>query len=133
MPSPQRTAYVGHFGSYLLDAKDRQLVLSMVRAASSAVKIPIFVKIRLLDTYDKTLQLCMQLYDAGASLIAVHARYRASFHRKGPGARDGTLIFAISTGAKALSKDSCLINCLFQFCVYYYHLLLTSICRTRLA
>ena len=86
---PQRTAYVGHFGSYLLDKKDRPLVLSMVQAASNAVKIPIFVKIRLLDTYEETLELCQELYDAGASLVAVHARYRASFHRKGPGARDG--------------------------------------------
>lgn len=86
---PQRTAYVGHFGSYLLDKKDRPLVLSMVQAASEAVAIPIFVKIRLLDTYEETLDLCQQLYDAGASLVAVHARYRASFHRKGPGARDG--------------------------------------------
>ena len=86
---PQRTAYVGHFGSYLLDAKDRPLVLGMVQAASSAVKIPIFVKIRLLDTYEETLELCRQLYDAGASLVAIHARYRASFHRKGAGARDG--------------------------------------------
>ena len=86
---PQRTAYVGHFGSYLLDAKDRPLVLGMVKAASSAVAIPIFVKIRLLDTYEETLKLVRQLYDAGASLVAVHARFRASFHRKGPGARDG--------------------------------------------
>jgi len=86
---PQRTAYVGHFGSYLLDAKDRPLVLGMVQSASSAVKIPIFVKIRLLDTYEETLELCKQLYDAGASLVAIHARYRASFHRKGAGARDG--------------------------------------------
>jgi len=86
---PQRTAYVGHFGSYLLDAKDRPLVLSMIQAASAAVEIPIFVKIRLLNTYEETLELCRQLYDAGASLIAVHARFRASFHRKGAGARDG--------------------------------------------
>lgn len=86
---PQRTAYVGHFGSYLLDAKDRPLVLGMVQTASLAVKIPIFVKIRLLETYEDTLELCQQLYDAGASLVAIHARYRASFHRKGAGARDG--------------------------------------------
>ena len=86
---PQRTAYVGHFGSYLLDAKDRPLLVSMVKAATSAVAIPIFVKIRLLDTYEETLQLCQQLYHAGASLVAIHARYRASFHRKGAGARDG--------------------------------------------
>ena len=54
-----------------------------------AVSIPIFVKIRLLDTYEETQELVRQLYEAGATLIAVHARYRATFHRKGPGARDG--------------------------------------------
>jgi len=86
---PQRTAYVGHFGSYLLERKDRELVLSIVKAAVKAVSIPIFCKIRLLDTLEETVELCRQLRDAGVSLIAVHARYRASFERKGPGARDG--------------------------------------------
>lgn len=86
---PQRTAYVGHFGSYLLDEKDRELVLDIVREGSRAVSIPIFVKIRLLNTPPDTIELCRQLRDAGASLIAVHARYRASFERKGAGARDG--------------------------------------------
>ena len=86
---PQRTAFVGHFGSYLLDPKERSRVLSIIKAGVDAVDIPIFVKIRLLDTFDDTLQLLRQLYDAGASLIAVHARYRATFHRKGAGARDG--------------------------------------------
>jgi tRNA-dihydrouridine synthase len=33
--------------------------------------------------------LCEQLQAAGASLIAIHARYRASWERKGAGARDG--------------------------------------------
>jgi tRNA-dihydrouridine synthase len=87
--SPQRTAYVGHFGSYLLDPKERTLVCDIVRAGAAAVKIPICVKIRLLDTYEETQQLVQQLYEAGATLIAVHARYRANFDRKGPGARDG--------------------------------------------
>jgi len=86
---PQRTAYVGHFGSYLLEKKDRELVCSMVKAASKATKNPIFVKIRLLDTISETIELCRQLKDAGAALIAIHARLRASFERKGPGARDG--------------------------------------------
>ena len=86
---PQRTAHVGHFGSYLLGKEDRELVLSIVRAGVEAVSIPIFVKIRLLDTLPETIELCRQLRDAGAKLIAVHARYRASFERKGPGARDG--------------------------------------------
>lgn len=86
---PQRTAYVGHFGSYLLDVKDRHLVCRMVSTAVQAVTVPIFCKIRLLDTYEETRDLCHQLYQAGASLIAVHGRFRATFHRKGPGARDG--------------------------------------------
>ena len=60
-----------------------------MRAGVSAVSIPVFVKIRLLDTVDETLELCRQLSSAGASLIAIHARYRATFDRKGPGARDG--------------------------------------------
>jgi tRNA-dihydrouridine synthase 1 len=86
---PQRTAYVGHFGSYLLDSEDRPLIVSIVEAGVRAVRIPIFCKIRLLETLDETIGLCNQLYDAGASMIAIHARYRASFARKGPGARDG--------------------------------------------
>ncbi|KAL7564429.1 hypothetical protein ACA910_002744 [Epithemia clementina (nom. ined.)] len=86
---PQRTAYIGHFGSYLLEDKDRELVCSIVREGAKAVKIPIFCKIRLLDTIEDTIRLCQALRDSGASLIAIHARYRASWERKGPGARDG--------------------------------------------
>jgi tRNA-dihydrouridine synthase 1 len=86
---PQRTAYVGHFGSYLLGNDDRELILGIIRAGRDAVSIPIFVKIRLLDTIEDTIALCKQLRDAGASLIAIHARYRASWERTSSGARDG--------------------------------------------
>jgi len=86
---PQRTAYLGHFGSYLLEPKDRQLICDIVKIARKTVKIPIFVKVRLLDTLEETITLCQNLRDAGASLIAVHARYRATWSRNGPGARDG--------------------------------------------
>jgi tRNA-dihydrouridine synthase 1 len=86
---PQRTAYVGHFGSYLLDPVDRALVLQTVSAGAKAVSIPICCKIRLLGTLEDTIQLCQQLQEAGAALIAIHARYRASWERTGPGARDG--------------------------------------------
>lgn len=107
---PQRTAYVGHFGSYLLDPKDRQLVLDIVRAGSQAVDIPIFVKIRLLDTFEETLELVGQLYEAGATLIAVHGRYRASFHRKGPGARDGPALLDQIEKLKAAFPDKLLVT-----------------------
>ena len=107
---PQRTAYVGHFGSYLLDQKDRELVVSIVKAGVEAVDIPIFVKIRLLDKYEDTLDLCRQLYGAGASLIAVHARFRATFHRKGPGARDGPALLDQVQKLKEAFPDKILVT-----------------------
>jgi tRNA-dihydrouridine synthase 1 len=87
---PQRVAAAGHFGSFLLGDADRALVLKMVETVSRGISIPLFVKIRLLNTTDETIQLCKQLRDAGAALIAIHARYRVDLTlRKGPGARDG--------------------------------------------
>jgi tRNA-dihydrouridine synthase len=38
---------------------------------------------------EETVELVVQLRDEGASLIAIHAHYHASFQRKGPGAQDG--------------------------------------------
>lgn len=87
---PQRVAFIGHYGSFLLDEEDRPLVLSIVKKLSDNIKIPIFVKIRLLSTLDETITLCKQLVNAGAALIAIHARYRVNLvNRTGPGARDG--------------------------------------------
>ena len=87
---PQRVAHAGHFGSFLLDDADRALVLDMVRTLRAGLAVPVFVKIRLLETVDKTVELCAQLHQAGAALIAIHARHRVSLvARTGPGARDG--------------------------------------------
>ena len=87
---PQRVAFSGHFGSFLLDEADRPLVLSLVRIIAENCKVPIFVKIRLLDTIEDTIKLCQQLVEAGASLITIHGRYRVNLAgRTGPGARDG--------------------------------------------
>eukprot|EP00592_Proboscia_alata_P014882 CAMPEP_0194400372 /NCGR_PEP_ID=MMETSP0174-20130528/127182_1 /TAXON_ID=216777 /ORGANISM="Proboscia alata, Strain PI-D3" /LENGTH=549 /DNA_ID=CAMNT_0039196891 /DNA_START=555 /DNA_END=2204 /DNA_ORIENTATION=+ len=102
---PQRTAYVGHFGSYLLNPSDRNLIVSIIRETSKSTILPVFVKIRLLDTIDDTIQLCQQLRDAGASLIAIHARYRASFERKGAGARDGPALLEQVTQIKKVVTD----------------------------
>jgi tRNA-dihydrouridine synthase 1 len=87
---PQRIAFTGHFGSYLLDEEDRSLVVDMVNKLATNLSIPVFVKIRLLDEVEDTIRLCEQLAEAGASLIAVHGRYRVNLvGRTGPGARDG--------------------------------------------
>ena len=45
---PQRVAFAGNFGSFLLDEEDRALLLRMVRTVSRGISIPLFVKIRLL-------------------------------------------------------------------------------------
>ena len=87
---PQRIAHSGHFGSFLLDDVDRPLVLSIVRTLASGLSIPVFCKIRLLQTTKQTIELCTSLRDAGAALIAIHARHRVSLvGRSGPTARDG--------------------------------------------
>ena len=71
---PQRIAHSGHFGSYLLGDEDRALVLDIVRTVSAGISIPMFVKIRLLNSPEETLQLCLQLKEAGAALVAIHGR-----------------------------------------------------------
>lgn len=87
---PQRVAFTGHFGSYLLDDSDRALVIDMVKTVSRGIQIPLFVKIRLLDKIQDSERLCFQLAEAGTALIAIHARYRVNLvGRSGPGARDG--------------------------------------------
>lgn len=90
----------------MLEPKDRKLICDIVRTASTNVTVPIFVKVRLLDTIEDTIKLCQQLKDAGAALIAIHARYRASFERKGAGARDGpALLDQIIKVREALGAD----------------------------
>lgn len=75
---PQRVAFVGHFGSFLLAEEDRALLLKIVRKVSRNISIPLFAKIRLLDTVEDTIRLCQQLRDAGIKLIAIHARHRVN-------------------------------------------------------
>ena len=87
---PQRIAHSGHFGSFLLDDEDRPLVLSIIRTLASELHVPVFAKVRLLATTAKTIELVTQLRDAGAALVAIHARHRVSLvGRSGPVARDG--------------------------------------------
>jgi tRNA-dihydrouridine synthase 1 len=84
---PQRSAHSGHYGAFLTDpGPDRPLVLGMVSAVARGCKLPIFVKIRLQETLEGTLEFAHQLEAAGADLIAVHGRIRGHWahRRKGP-------------------------------------------------
>merc|ERR1712091_611302 len=71
--------------------EDRDLVKSIVAAMRRSVprEIAVCVKIRLMDDFPATLKLVEDLRDAGAQVVAIHGRKRATWHRKGPGARDG--------------------------------------------
>jgi len=109
---PQRVAFVGHYGSFLLDDVDRPLVLSIVRTLAENISIPVFVKIRLLNTVAETIALCQQLAEAGAALIAIHARYRVNLvDRTGPGARDGAAFLdQVAVVRQALPSSVVLIS-----------------------
>ena len=54
----------GHFGSYLLGIEDRPLVVSIVQRLAAELSIPVFCKIRLLDTVPETIALCKALVKA---------------------------------------------------------------------
>lgn len=75
---PQRRAHAGHYGAFLLDEQDHELVFAMVRKLARNLSIPVSCKIRLLPTPEATLKFCLGLEKAGCAMIAVHARYRGS-------------------------------------------------------
>ena len=83
---PQRSAQAGHFGAFLCDRGDRELLLNIVSTLSRSLTVPFFCKIRLLDDLNDTLEFVQQLQDAGCALLAVHGRYRGSpsHRRDGP-------------------------------------------------
>jgi tRNA-dihydrouridine synthase 1 len=83
---PQKRAQEEHYGSYLLDRRDWDLVASIISAMNMAVKVPVTAKIRLLQTEKQTLDFARRLQFAGASLLTVHGRQRGSPRngRKGP-------------------------------------------------
>ena len=71
---PQEVARRGGYGSYLMD--NLPLVEKIVRAASSELSVPVTVKIRVFESFKKTLAYCKMLQSAGASLITIHGRQR---------------------------------------------------------
>lgn len=83
---PQERARRGHYGAYLTDKRDWPLVARIVAAMVSAVRIPVFVKVRLQDTVAATVDFVARLVAAGAALVAVHGRQRGSdrHRRAGP-------------------------------------------------
>jgi tRNA-dihydrouridine synthase 1 len=71
-PLPQ--AKEQDFGAYLLRRSNWPNLAAMVEQASCASPLPVFVKIRLSETVDETVELCQCLQKAGCKLIAIHGR-----------------------------------------------------------
>ncbi|KAG8928878.1 hypothetical protein FRC02_006373 [Tulasnella sp. 418] len=79
---PQTRAQKGHFGGYLLGPKDWPLVGSIVSSLAQSLSVPVHVKIRLCNPPEKTKDLAIKLARAGASVIAIHARFVAPNRRR---------------------------------------------------
>jgi len=69
---PQGIAKRGHYGAFLLE--ELQLVRRIVRTLSQGLDIPLFCKIRILDTWEATEQLVRAIEEEGCQLLAVHGR-----------------------------------------------------------
>eukprot|EP00030_Apusomonadida_sp_AF-17_P002459 a339721_97.p1 GENE.a339721_97~~a339721_97.p1 ORF type:complete len:424 (-),score=138.34 a339721_97:358-1500(-) len=73
---PQDIARRGHYGSFLLE--ETALIEAIVRTLVRGLKVPVTVKIRLLQAgLEPTLHLCRVIQAAGASILTVHGRTRA--------------------------------------------------------
>lgn len=72
---PQKTARTGNYGAFLCEQPDA--VVDMIRKfKASAVQLPLWVKMRVFDDVEKTVELARRFEAAGVSLIAVHGRTR---------------------------------------------------------
>ena len=71
---PQDIAKKGHYGSFLQD--EWSLIEEIVTACSNAIKIPLFCKIRIFESVEKSVEYAKIFERAGASLLAIHGRIR---------------------------------------------------------
>lgn len=71
---PQEVAKKGHYGSYLQD--DWNLIKEIVKVCSSGIKVPLFCKIRIFESVEKTVEYAKIFESSGASLLAIHGRTR---------------------------------------------------------
>lgn len=71
---PQGIARRGCYGAFLMDRL--ALVRELVSAAATELSVPVWVKIRVFEDVQATVDYARMLEQAGASLIAVHGRTR---------------------------------------------------------
>jgi tRNA-dihydrouridine synthase 1 len=73
---PQGIARKGHYGSFLLNVEEFDLIAGMVRKLHDNLSIPVTCKIRLLPDPEDTMTLVKLLQDSGCAMLTVHGRTR---------------------------------------------------------
>jgi len=71
---PQDVAKRGNYGSYLQD--QWELIQEIVSTCAKNIRIPLFCKIRVFESIERTVEYARIFEAAGASLLAVHGRTR---------------------------------------------------------
>lgn len=71
---PQGIAKRGRYGAFLMDEVD--LLVDIVSTLVKGLSIPVTCKVRIYKDYERTINLCEALVNAGASLLTVHGRTR---------------------------------------------------------
>ncbi len=69
---PQGIARKGHYGSFLLE--EPELIGQIVKTLSEGLKVPVFCKIRIRNTEEKTFEVVDSIVKNGCKLLTVHGR-----------------------------------------------------------
>lgn len=69
---PQGIAKKGNYGSFLMDSPE--IVYELVSILHKFLKIPVFCKMRVFESEEKTLKFAKMLESAGCQLLTVHGR-----------------------------------------------------------
>eukprot|EP00966_Prymnesium_polylepis_P014720 340295-Prymnesium_polylepis.1 len=78
---PQRCAYLGGYGAYLMDDQDRAKLL--VETLVDNLRVPVTAKIRIFPKVADTVAWALMLQEAGVAALAVHGRLREQRHHEG--------------------------------------------------
>lgn len=115
---PQDIAKKGKYGAYLQD--DWDLVREIVSVCSKTIRIPLFCKIRVFESVEKTVEYAKIFEEAGASLLAVHGRTKEQRgHNSGVASWDHIKAVKTALNIPVVANGSILRHCDVKRCFEY--------------